>query len=316
MDTDIAREIERARDAAQRRDRKTARAILRKVLEQEPRNLEGWLLYAEVAQKDAHAVQCLERVLRIDPDNETARQKLASLYTPSQSYLTRVQRKAAADPYPALHQLREEFASQSSYEQEESGIFTLPDGETAGVLLQDENPTLPARNRRTTWFFPGKLEFAILAMTACMGLSILAGLGLAFLTASTHFRSQAAQSTSQVQPSLEDLTSILDQGIRALNTEDLPAYMATIHPGSPVYTRTQDEIGQSFQTYDLSYELSDVQIVEQNDREVRLRFVQVTRKLRGPDYHDNRATWVVILRLDHGAWKIYDRQNEKTEYLK
>lgn len=79
---DIQTQLERAQLAAQQKDGYTARAILRRVIEQQPDHLEAWLLFAKVAQKPEHTVQCLYRVLKIDPDHQEARWMLAGLKSP------------------------------------------------------------------------------------------------------------------------------------------------------------------------------------------------------------------------------------------
>ncbi len=81
METNLA--LEQAQLAAQYGDKKKARSILREVIRQEPRNEAAWLLLAEFAEKPEHTAAWLEHVLKINPNNTVAREKLAALGEPS-----------------------------------------------------------------------------------------------------------------------------------------------------------------------------------------------------------------------------------------
>ncbi len=70
--------LEHAILAARRGERSQARALLRQIVAAEPRNEAAWLLLARVAQTRQQTHQCLKRVLAINPNNATARRKLAA----------------------------------------------------------------------------------------------------------------------------------------------------------------------------------------------------------------------------------------------
>ena len=72
--------IQQARVAASRGDYSRARRILRDAARDDPNNEEILLLFAKLAQKREHAIQCYERVLEINPYNETAIRALDRAY--------------------------------------------------------------------------------------------------------------------------------------------------------------------------------------------------------------------------------------------
>lgn len=64
--------------AAKQGNKLHARAILREILKREPYNEEAWLLFSKVAQKKEHVIYSLEKVLKINPNNQAARTQLES----------------------------------------------------------------------------------------------------------------------------------------------------------------------------------------------------------------------------------------------
>ena len=50
-------------------NKKKAKQILAGVVRQEPGNARAWYLLSQVVEQPAKAVDCLKRVLAIDPDN-------------------------------------------------------------------------------------------------------------------------------------------------------------------------------------------------------------------------------------------------------
>ncbi len=73
--------IQQAKAAASRGDYSRARGILRQAANHDPNNEEILLLFAQIAQKREHAIQCYERVLEINPYNEIANRALDRAYT-------------------------------------------------------------------------------------------------------------------------------------------------------------------------------------------------------------------------------------------
>ena len=112
-----------------------------------------------------------------------------------------------------------------------------------------------------------------------------------------------------------DVIAAIDENLAAANAEDIPRYMATIHPESPLYATTEDLLRQINQTYDLSYEVSDLEVLSLSSGEARVAFTLTTRLIDGLAFRDNRVTGVFILRRDNGQWKIYGQEIENIEYL-
>jgi hypothetical protein len=73
--------VEQAKQAKNRNDPVRARSLLSQVIKADPRNEEAWLLFADVAEKKEHAIYSLEQVLKLNPVNMEALDRLNALKT-------------------------------------------------------------------------------------------------------------------------------------------------------------------------------------------------------------------------------------------
>jgi len=73
---DQEKEIQSAIELAKKGNRKAAIAILRKILQKNPRNPRAWYLLSQLVDDPHRAQQCLQKVLEIDPGNEQAANRL------------------------------------------------------------------------------------------------------------------------------------------------------------------------------------------------------------------------------------------------
>lgn len=109
--------------------------------------------------------------------------------------------------------------------------------------------------------------------------------------------------------------SLIKANAEYLNKEDFDGAMSTIHPQSPSYATTESLIKKIFERYDLNYKIESIKILEENDNEAKVEFTQVTKKIKGPDFKDNRATGIHTLRMDGDSWKVYSTEMTNIEFL-
>lgn len=287
---DISVELDQAKDAIRQGDLSKARSILRKVLEQEPRNIDAWLLFAEAAQKPEHTMQCLERVLILDPGNATASARLESLRSVSSLETPTFQENIPAAPVNIPTTL----------------VSTPP-----LTTPQTKPPsTVSSRSPAKAKSSISKTEKILIAVAGLLSLCFLCVLGFTLLR-------EPLMGMTASRPTLAptDYAAVIYENIRASNAEDKQAYMATIHPDSPAYKTTEETLDTIFDNYDLSYRVSNVSVIEENNREVKFSFSLVTRKIRGPEFRDNQVDGIIILRKDGDAWKIYNQTVDNIKYL-
>ncbi len=116
-----------------------------------------------------------------------------------------------------------------------------------------------------------------------------------------------------------EVYSLIEWNLYYARIEDLNGYMWTLHPDAPGLDETQAQMAMLFQDFDLAYNIEEWEIQSINSQSARVRVVQTTVKIAGPDpFRDNRLEAVHTLRKDStGAWKIFSTElrEDSIEYL-
>lgn len=126
--------------------------------------------------------------------------------------------------------------------------------------------------------------------------------------------SSCNQSPATTQVASDPLAVVRAQA-DALNRRDWASAIVAVDPESPTFEHTKEHGLKLFQTYDLRYTLKDLTLESMSGDEARVRFVQVTEKVSGPAFRDNRVAGVHTLRKRNGEWRIFNTQITKVEYL-
>ena len=100
-----------------------------------------------------------------------------------------------------------------------------------------------------------------------------------------------------------------------MNEENFDAVMNTIHEESPSYPATESMIKQLFSRYDLDYKVVEMKVIEETDTEAKVEFVQITTKLTGPAFKNNKTTGVHTLKKVGDSWKIYATEMTDVQFL-
>ncbi|MBI5660749.1 MAG: hypothetical protein HZC46_01220 [Ignavibacterium album] len=107
----------------------------------------------------------------------------------------------------------------------------------------------------------------------------------------------------------------IEANAKFMNEENFDGVMSTIHPESPSYKMTETLVKKIFDTYDLNYKIEKISLVEQKDKEAKVEFIQVTTKIKGPDFKNNRTYGVHTLKLDGDSWKIFSTEVTDLKFL-
>ncbi len=112
-----------------------------------------------------------------------------------------------------------------------------------------------------------------------------------------------------------EIRSLVEQTTRALENEDLPAMLAAFDPASPLRQQAEQLGNSFFETYDLRYELEDVQIGPTTADGVEVRVRLTARRAGGAAFRATRATAFGLVRKTTNGYKLYTGRIEKREYL-
>ena len=111
-----------------------------------------------------------------------------------------------------------------------------------------------------------------------------------------------------------DIIAVIHEQLRAAQNEDLAAYMNTIHPHSPFYKQTEIEMKSMFETYDLKHEMQDIHIIERRKTGAKVRWIQRTSKVSGPEFRNIKATVTHIFQKFNGKWKMFSGEMTDIAY--
>ncbi len=111
------------------------------------------------------------------------------------------------------------------------------------------------------------------------------------------------------------IQSVLTLNLKALNEENIEAYMATIDPNSPGFELTKNAIAQSFSIYDLNYVMNKFDVTTISDNTAIVTAEQTTTKIRGGQFRNNRMVLIHQLNKSKGEWKMFSSKIQKIEYL-
>ena len=100
-----------------------------------------------------------------------------------------------------------------------------------------------------------------------------------------------------------------------LNNEDLSGVMSTIDPESELYSSTAIYVEKLFERFDLKFIVEKIEIIEQSDESAKVRFTQLTMKLSGPEFRNNRIKGNHTLRKSNGSWLICNTEILETNFI-
>lgn len=112
-----------------------------------------------------------------------------------------------------------------------------------------------------------------------------------------------------------EIRSVLRKQARALENDDIEAYVGTMHPESPVYDRTEETTEALMQEYDLRIDLT-IDEISVDGEEAEADVTQETRIAGSdPNFQENRSEIVHDFRIYEGEWRVYSSTLVDTEPL-
>jgi len=282
--------IQQAIAAASEGDAKTAIAILRGLIKENPGSVDAWLALADIVENPEQAKQCWERVLQIDPDNQIAQQKLFGEAPNELDFLFEMVDEPVQEPEEGQQEVstldfsnlytQENQASQSGFEpsqpyqtepeqsqSEDQDVRSTPSSvpdqkKPAQQPAPRQRPATMKRGQKKKRRFSGieiVLVVVIVIMCICLCVVGFASFARNSVLDSLEYSDFLSQESTDLP---EDVTVVIYENIRASNAKDFNRYMATIHANSPGYNTTKETISDAFSDeFTLSYRVSDVYIL-------------------------------------------------------
>ena len=112
-----------------------------------------------------------------------------------------------------------------------------------------------------------------------------------------------------------EAVAVIYINMETAENENLKEHLDTIHPESPAYSATEKLMPQIFSIYDLDYSIKNIKVVASSPDEIKVSFIQTTKKVRGPEFKDNVVKGSHLLRKSEGKWKIYNSIIDSIDYL-
>jgi len=255
--------IQQAITAAAEGDTKTAIAILRGLIKENPGSVDAWLALADIVEKPEQAKQCWERVLQIDPDNQIAQQKLFGEAPNELDFLFEMTDEPVQEPEEDQQDVstldfsnlytQENQPSQSGFEpsqpyqtepeqsqsEDQDALSTptsVPDEKKpAQQPAPRQRPATKKRGQKKKRRFSGieiALVIVIVIMCICLCVIGFASFAKNSVLESLEYGDFLSQEPTNIP---DDVTAVIYENIRASNAKDFNRYMATIHTESPGY---------------------------------------------------------------------------------
>jgi hypothetical protein len=158
--------LNNVREAISRGDKKTAQQILADILNHDSQNVDAWLLLADIVENPHHRIECLKRVLQINPNNIIAKRRLEEIT---------IQKRTESPSTPV-----------SQPKQEISGHLGIRPTANAGQVAKPNSPQV--QNPKNSSSPPGKkkVDWALIIVAGVFLVICFTGAIIAILTGSTN----------------------------------------------------------------------------------------------------------------------------------
>lgn len=106
----------------------------------------------------------------------------------------------------------------------------------------------------------------------------------------------------------DDIRDLIYKAFRALEEEDLQMYLSAVHKFNPAYKTTEEFFKPLFETYDLEYDLLEVNIPEKSYDSAVVDVLYTLKEANAPESTCIKVSGYYSLSKYQGEWKIYFAQ--------
>ncbi len=113
-----------------------------------------------------------------------------------------------------------------------------------------------------------------------------------------------------------DIKAVCEKQIEAINKEKVDDLISTLDSGSPYYETSMQLFEQIFRVYDLEVTLDNMKIVKIKNKIAEVEMTLTTVKKAGPEFTDNKAVSLNILKKTEAGWKFVESRSKSMDPLK
>lgn len=113
----------------------------------------------------------------------------------------------------------------------------------------------------------------------------------------------------------EQLKKTINLNLTTLEAEDLERHLATLIVPSDQISQTKETFKRLFEEFDLKYTIESIKVLTTDNEDAQVEVVQLTKKVQGLDFADNRVTAIHHLKQNNGQWKIFKTDAINIEYI-
>lgn len=122
---------------------------------------------------------------------------------------------------------------------------------------------------------------------------------------------QPIQKQENIDPKVAtEIIAVIKENIAATQAKDKERVIKTIHKDSPQLRSTIQGMDYVFANFDMKFELEQIEVIEVNEDDAKVYYVQTTQAISGEGFAPTRASGIHQMKKENGKWKIF-----KTDYL-
>ena len=122
---------------------------------------------------------------------------------------------------------------------------------------------------------------------------------------------ETIQKQENIDPKVAaQIIAVIKENIAATEAKDKERVLRTISKESPQLRSTISGMDYVFATFDMKFELEQVEVIELNGNDAKVYYIQTTQAIRGEGFTPTRASGIHQMKKENGKWKIF-----KTDYL-
>lgn len=113
-----------------------------------------------------------------------------------------------------------------------------------------------------------------------------------------------------------DIKAVCEKQIDAINKENVDELVSTLDTASPYFESSKQLFEQIFKIYDLQVTLESMKIEKIENGIAEVEMTLTTVKKAGPDFTNNKAISLNILKKTDNGWKFVESQSKSMEEIK